>query len=125
MSPLATVPKRTSASDLRKADTAKWTRNATALLKKSLHTSARTRVNDTSNTMSPEARRVSCLLVLALAPSSFAQTPVSNSEGRDAIAAILHALDQYQVVALGEIHGGERSTAYFERCFPMSVFHLK
>ena len=63
--------------------------------------------------MSLEARRGFCLLVLAFATSSFAQTTAPNSEGQDAIAAILHALDQYQVVALGEIHGGEKEHTLF------------
>src|SRR5438552_12065657 len=75
--------------------------------------------------MSPQARRGFCLLVLALATSSFAQTTVPNSEGKGAIAAILHAFDQYQVVALGEIHGGEKDHGLFRALLSDARFPSK
>src|SRR6266446_4990732 len=75
--------------------------------------------------MSPESRRGFCLLMLAVATSSFAQAPLPNSEVRDAIGAILHALDQYQVVALGEIHGGEEEHSLFQALLSDARFPSK
>jgi len=75
--------------------------------------------------MSPEARHGLCLLVLFLATSSFAQTTARNSEVQDAIAATFHALDRYQVVALGEIHGGEKEHSLFRALLSDARFPSK